>query len=109
MDNTLAYIILPMLKQLKERKHGSQFIDDEDLPVHMRHGDALGEDNWVHYKWEWVLNEMIWSFEQVLDDVDWETQFYHGDPEYVKEEVEHPEYGTCYTLKQTNQIGRAHV
>ena len=95
MNNTLAHIILPMLKQLKETKQGSHLVDDEDLPVHMRHGDALGEDNWVHYKWEWVLNEMIWSFEQVLDDVDWETQFYHGDPEFVKEEVE--------------QIGRAHV
>ena len=101
MDNTLAYIILPMLKQLKENKHGSQFVDDEDLPVHMRHGDALGEDNWVHYKWEWVLNEMIWAFEQELAD-DWETQFHHGDPEYVDEEIEHSKYGTCYTFKQTN-------
>ena len=32
MDNTLAHIILPMLKQLKETKHGSPLVDDEDLP-----------------------------------------------------------------------------
>ena len=101
MNDTLAHIILPMLKQLKATKHGSQFVDDEDVPVHMRHGDPEGYDNWVHYKWDWVLNEIIWAFEQELDD-DWEAQFTHGTPVYVEEEVEHEKYGTCYTFKQTN-------
>ena len=32
MDNTLAHIILPMLKQLRDTKHGSQLVDDEDVP-----------------------------------------------------------------------------
>lgn len=81
MDNTLALIILPMLKQLKETKHGSPLVDDEDLPAHMRHGDPNGYDHWVHYRWEWVLNEMIWAFEKELDD-DWEDQFRHGEPVY---------------------------
>ena len=36
MNNTLAHIILPMLKQLRDTKHGSQFVDDEDVPAHMR-------------------------------------------------------------------------
>jgi hypothetical protein len=71
MDHTLAYIILPMLKQLRDTKHGSPMVDDEDLPPHMRHTnltpeDPWGGDNWVHYKWDWVLNEMIWAFEQIL-------------------------------------------
>ena len=101
MNDTLAHIILPMLKQLKATKHGSQFVDDEDVPVHMRHGDPEGYDNWVHYKWDWVLNEIIWAFEQELND-DWEAQFTHGTPVYVDEEVEHEKYGTCYTFKQTN-------
>ena len=79
MDNTLAIIILPMLKQLKATKHGSQWVDDEDLPEHMRHGGD--DDNWIHYKWEWVLNEMIWAFEQELDD-SWEDKFTHGTPVY---------------------------
>ena len=74
MDHTLALIILPMLKQLKATKHGSCFINDEDVPSHMRHGDPGGYDNWVHYKWDWVLNEMIWAFEQKLDN-DWEEQY----------------------------------
>mgnify|MGYP003342698556 CR=1 FL=1 len=80
MDNTLAHIILPMLKQLKASKHGSQIVEDEDLPVHMRYGDPDECDNWVHYRWEWVLNEMIWAFEQELDD-SWEDQFIHGKSE----------------------------
>ena len=101
MNDTLAHIILPMLKQLKATKHGSQIVEDEDLPVHMRYGDPDECDNWVHYRWEWVLNEMIWAFEQELDD-DWEAQFHHGKPVYVDEEVEHEKYGTCYTFKQTN-------
>ena len=81
MDNTLAHIILPMLKQLKATKHGSPLVDDEDLPEHMRHGDPNEHDNWIHYKWDWVLNEMIWAFEQELDD-SWEDKFYHGTPVY---------------------------
>jgi len=81
MDDTLAHIILPMLKQLKATKNGSHIVDDEDVPAHMRHGDPYGHDNWIQYKWEWVLGEMIWAFEQQIDD-SWEDQFIHGTPVY---------------------------
>ena len=78
MDYTLALIILPMLKQLQETKHGSQLVDEEDVPPHMRHSNAkegeYGNDNWIHYKWEWVLKELIWTFEQLVDN-DWENQY----------------------------------
>ena len=120
LDHTLAHIILPMLKQLRDDKHGSPMVDDDDVPEYLRAvkkkktrksvGD-LGhsvhavqiddEPNTFHSKWDWVLNEMIWAFEQELDD-DWEAQFHHGKPEYLKEEVEHDKYGTVYTFKQTN-------
>ena len=36
MDHTLALIALPMLKQLKEKKHGSQIVDLEDVPEYLR-------------------------------------------------------------------------
>ena len=84
MDHTLAHIILPMLKQIKATKHGSAYVDDEDLPTTMRYtskkseDDYETEDHWVHHKWDWVLNEMIWAFEQELDDT-WEEKFYHGE------------------------------
>lgn len=78
MDHTLALIILPMLKQIQATKHGSPLVDDEDVPEQLRYSDPRdtktgepakwGADNWVHYKWEWVLNEMIWCFEQWVDD-----------------------------------------
>ena len=78
MDDTLAHIILPMLKQLQETKHGSQLVDEEDVPTHMRHSNAkegeYGNDNWVHYKWEWILKELIWTFEQLVD-TDWQHQY----------------------------------
>lgn len=98
MDSTLSPIILPMLKQLKATKHGSPMVDEEDLPAHMQHEG----ENWVHYKWDWVLNEMIWAFEQ-LNDPDWEEKFIHGTPEYSKEEEEEIEgYGLCWSIKQIN-------
>ena len=36
MDITLAYIIVPMLKQLKEVKHGAPFVDNEDVSDELR-------------------------------------------------------------------------
>lgn len=70
MDHTLALIILPMLKQLQATKQGSQLVDEEDVPPHMRYDG----ENWIHYKWEWVLKELIWTFEQLLDN-EWENQY----------------------------------
>jgi len=102
MDRTLAHIIIPMLKQLKETKHGSAMVDDEDLPPHMQHGDPYGDDNWVHYRWEWVLKEMIWAFENLTDD-SWEDQFVHGTPIYVDTLLD--DDGNYYQqpqIKQTN-------
>jgi hypothetical protein len=87
MDHTLALIILPMLNQIKETKHGSPYVDNEDVPAHMRHTLSKGsddyetDDRWIHYKWDWVLNEIIWAFETHLNEA-WEDQFRHGDPDY---------------------------
>ena len=103
MDHTLAYIILPMLKQLRDTKHGSQLVDDEDVPPHMRHSDPKdnGGDNWVHYKWDWVLNEMIWAFETHLNEA-WEDQFRHGEPDYEFKHVG-GEIGTDSELSEMKQ------
>ena len=84
MDHTLAHIILPMLKQLKETKHGGPFVDLEDVPKEL-HGKKLtkkqkdnGEVDDKHFeRWDWVLDEMIFAFESKLDD-SWEDQFETG-------------------------------
>ena len=82
-DHTLADIILPGLRQLKATKHGAPFVDDEDVPegMNLRSTEAeLKENEWDtdsnHFKrWDWVLDEMIWAFEQkVTDDAD--SQFF---------------------------------
>lgn len=87
MDHTLAHIILPMLKQLLATKHGAPHVDDEDVPLALRStapGARDGCDEWDvdnnHFiRWDWVLVEMIWAFEQQLQE-DAESQFFdHSD------------------------------
>ena len=81
MDHTLTDIILPMLKQLQATKHGSPNVDDEDVPEYLRSHMAQPKENewdtdslW-HMRWDWALNEMIWAFEQKVQD-DAEGQFF---------------------------------
>ena len=86
MDNTLAHIILPMLIQLKETKHGAPIVDDEDVPEELRSTSAPPKENEYdvdgnHFKrWDWVMDEMIFAFEHELDD-DWENKFWKVEPE----------------------------
>ena len=81
MDHTLAPIILPMLIQLKETKHGAPWTDDEDVPEELRSTSAPPKENDYdtddnHFKrWDWILDEMIWAFEQKARG-DWESDYY---------------------------------
>ena len=87
MDSTLSPIILPMLKQLKESKHGAPFTDDEDVPARLRSTTKAAvkskKNDWDtdsnHFKrWDWVMAEMIWAFEQMCDE-DSDAQFHTGE------------------------------
>lgn len=88
MDHTLSYIVLPMLKQLKEDKHGSPFVDDEDVPEELKSTSAPPKENeWDtddnHFKrWDYVLDEMIFAFEHKVDD-SWEENFREGTHDIV--------------------------
>jgi hypothetical protein len=81
MDHTLAHIILPMLKQLDKEKHGAPYTDDEDVPEYLRSHMAQPKENeWdtdsLHFmRWNWILAEMIWAFEQEIRDDD-EAEFF---------------------------------
>ena len=89
MDCTLAMIIHPMLEQLKETKQGSPHIDMVDVPENLRISDVESRAYWdtgvtdekFHDRWDWVMGEMIWAFEQKTTD--WEDQ-YSG--EWVEDE-----------------------
>ena len=85
MDHTLAYIIEPMLKQLKLTKHGAPYVYPEDVPTELRptkkeltaytkNGDT---DSKFFERWDWVLDEMIFAFES--KHTDWEEQFQSGE------------------------------
>jgi hypothetical protein len=84
MDHTLSPIILPMLKQLKAAKHGSPFVDDEDVPDELKSTAAPPKENeWDtdenHFRrWDWVMSEMIFAFECKVDD-SWEDAFRSGE------------------------------
>ena len=85
-DHTLAMIIAPTLKKLKEHQHGYPHVDDEDVPEELRMNDAdrekLEHDGSVDSKhearWNYILDEMIWAFEQHADPYDGEDQFFHN-------------------------------
>ncbi len=93
MDSTLVPIILPMLKQLKEKKHGSAgsmpaFEYDSNrkqasFPFYAE-GDNLAWET-GHAQWDAVMDKMIWSFEQL--DTDWEDQFHSGEHDILWEPV----------------------
>ena len=83
MDHTLAPIILPMLKQLKETKHGAPNVDPKDVPKELRpttkwkkayEGDGTTDPKFFE-RWDWVLDEMIWAFEQKNRN-NWEDDYY---------------------------------
>lgn len=88
MDLTLALIILPMLKQLKATKQGAPMVEDEDLPEELRSANAPPKepesiaDEFFFSRYDWILNEIIWSFEQ-LNDEDNEDQFFTGVVDFV--------------------------
>ena len=89
MDTTLAYIIVPMLKLLKEKKHGAPMVDAKDVPKELRPSkeeierhniDGETDPNFIK-RWEWVMDEMIFAFESRL--IDWEDQFYTGQHDVI--------------------------
>ncbi len=86
LDHTLALIILPALIQLKHTKHGvpSSFIKDEVEDYHVqRVFDFMLEDKDQVFekeceRWEEALDKMIWSFQQLSIDDDYDSKYHHG-------------------------------
>lgn len=62
--HTLALIIAPVLKRLRAETKSSAIVEDEDVPEFMR---GTG-DTYIHEKWMYILDELIWTFETVLED-----------------------------------------
>jgi len=98
MDNTLAHIILPMLKQLKASKHGAPNTDDIDVPKELWSTNAEPKENEHdtdsnHFKrWDYILDEMIFAFESKRDGT-WQDKYSSGDIDWTSEPCEWDENG----------------
>lgn len=74
MDNTLAYIILPMLVQLRDTANGvpSEFsnVGGADWEQQQCFDFYQESHDWAFNKkikeWDIILDKMIWSFEQLV-------------------------------------------
>lgn len=75
-DWTLAQIIAPTLKKLKEAKHGAPSVLDEDVPAELRCSPDVDKDdpNWpwndenYFKRWDYALDEMIWAMEEIANE-----------------------------------------
>ena len=118
MDRTLALIVLPMLKQFKEKKHGSPFVDLEDVPEHLRTTNTEEYDEQstfdfyrdhevkegdcdIHARWEWVMDEMIFAFEHHLDD-SWQEKYRSGVIDWNSVPCKWDENGNATLYKMEN-------
>ena len=89
IEHTLSPIILPMLQELKKNKHGAPFVADEDVPPKLRANKGVYKgnadpdlhrieddvDSKFFRRFDYILDEMIWTFTQLSMD-DHEGQFY---------------------------------
>lgn len=85
MDHTAALVILPLLLQLKASKQGvpseltTRIGGDADSNYCF---DFIKEDENAVFdqcclKWDEILDKMIWSFQQIVDD-SYDSKYHHG-------------------------------
>ena len=119
VDVTLAHIIVPLLTEFRKDLHGAPHTDNEDVPDELQASDEekhtyskSGETDDNYFKrWEYVLDEMIWAFQQKLEE--WEEQFASGEHDYkfvedpdntLKDEEGQPMYKMEYGPNNTFEI-----
>lgn len=105
-DYTLALIIAPTLRKLKETTQSSAFVDNEDVPLELRAypqsqadiDQGKVDDN--HSKrWEWVLDEMIWAFEQSANP-NWDDQYHSGNIDIVSVPLDPNDPNSMYSIEK---------
>jgi hypothetical protein len=100
MNSTLAHIILPMLKQLKESKRGSPLMSAHTqtstnstqfcFDFYEEGDDYAWEAG--HKQWEEIMDKMIWAFEQV--NIFWEKQYESGEVDFTWEKIANTDFST---------------
>jgi hypothetical protein len=93
---------------LKDTKHGSPCVDDEDVPENLRSTSAPPKedeydiDDNHHARWDWVLDEIILAFNS-LDggpNENWEEQFTTGEYDFRFKKIS--EDGTSEMVRGPN-------
>ena len=81
MNYTLASIIYPMLLKLKEQKHGYPYTDASDGPVDFvsDEGPEVWDKGYSEKRWNYILDEMIWAFESLVNEDKYEDTYYQND------------------------------
>ncbi len=71
LDYSLSFIIYPALLKLKNKKFGTPFVDDGDVPeeLHSKYDKKMYKeweiDDTRHFlRWDYILDEIIWAFKQ---------------------------------------------
>lgn len=88
MDHTLALIIHPLLVQLQNAKEGAPPVENEDVPEHLRYypvdfsyEEAEMDPFWFD-RWNYVLSEMIWTFQHISEEDDFSLDFQADERSY---------------------------
>lgn len=80
MDYTLALIILPMLLYFKEQRTGvpgQLYSEHYGNQYEFSFVDENLAENYRAKKWEDILDKMIWSFQQIIEDAT-TSKYSHG-------------------------------
>lgn len=67
-DETLIDIIYPILLMYKKHSNGSPNVDDEDVPDTLKSHSSFENDENVHEKWSYVVDEMIFALDPKNND-----------------------------------------
>ena len=80
--SSLAPIILNALLEFNETKFSAAAVDDDDVPENLKSTSAPPkenewdtDENWFA-RWDYVLNEMIFAFQSIVDGTE---SMYHDD------------------------------
>lgn len=93
-DWTIATIVLPLLKKLKEKKQGAPYVDDEDVPEELRSTScAPKEHEWdtdenFFKRWEYALDEMIFAMQEIANDNENEPTYHTKQGEMLFGEID---------------------
>lgn len=71
LDHTLALIILPALKKIRDNNDGTPCTDREDAS----HLLANDEEGYSTDRWLYILDEMIFAFEHIVND-EWDVELW---------------------------------